>query len=91
MITPATHPTSTLRELAERTGDGLTVRLLWHPPTGQLFLQVEDRRGDRDLLAPVAAPDGLFAFQHPYAYVEGGRPARDGAPVAAAELSAASN
>jgi hypothetical protein len=56
------------RELAARDGDGIHVRLLWHPDENALTVSVEDVRvGDRFRLA--VAPDrALDAFYHPYAY-----------------------
>ena len=60
--------TSTTRELAARDGDGISVRLLWHPRERALTVSVEDARiGDRFQLA--VAPDrALDAFYHPFAY-----------------------
>ena len=56
------------RELAARDGDGISVRLLWHPRGNVLSVSVEDvRLGDRFQLA--VAPDrALEAFYHPFAY-----------------------
>ena len=61
--------TATLpRELAARAGDGLSVRLLWHPDRGDVTVAVEDARiGDRFFL-DVAPDRALDAFHHPFAY-----------------------
>ena len=56
------------RELAARDGDGIHVRLLWHPRENALTMSVEDALvGDRFQVA--IAPDrALDAFYHPFAY-----------------------
>jgi hypothetical protein len=61
-------PATPTRELAAREGDGISVRLLWHPRENAVTLSVEDARvGDCFDLA--IAPDrALDAFYHPYAY-----------------------
>jgi len=60
--------TSTIRELAARDTDGLSVRLLWHPRESALTVSVEDTRiGDCFQLA-VAPERALDAFYHPFAY-----------------------
>ena len=68
-------------ELADRSGDGLDVRLLWHRASGEVKVTVlrvaNGRVGELD----VAPEDALEAFHHPFAYR---RPAasRRTAPVA---------
>jgi len=56
------------RELAARTSNGVSVRLLWHPRENAVTVSVEDVRiGDRFELA--VPPDlALDAFNHPFAY-----------------------
>jgi hypothetical protein len=58
---------SDIRELDRRNGDGFEVTLLWSSRTGNVFLAVEDARGESFHFAvdPSAALD---AFRHPYAY-----------------------
>jgi hypothetical protein len=64
-VRPATAQT---RELAARGGDGVSVRLLWHPRANAVTVSVEDARvGDRFQLA-VAPEHALDAFYHPFAY-----------------------
>jgi hypothetical protein len=60
--------TQKTRELAARDGDGIHVRLLWHPHENALTVSVEDARvGDRFQLA--VAPDrALDAFYDPFAH-----------------------
>jgi hypothetical protein len=55
-------------ELASRDGDGVHVRLLWHPAANAVTVAVEDERlGDRFQIA--VAPDrALDALYHPFAY-----------------------
>jgi hypothetical protein len=55
------------RELAERSSNGMHVRLLWRQGTRQLWVEV---RGpdDRVLAIPVEPERALDAFHHPYAY-----------------------
>ncbi len=59
---------STIRELDRRTGDGIDVRLLWNPRTGEVAVSLRDeRRGDAFAVA-VRGCDALDAFRHPFAY-----------------------
>jgi hypothetical protein len=61
-------PVTDTRELASRDGDGVHVRLLWHPVAGAVTVAVVDERlGDRFQIA--VPPDrALDAFYHPFAY-----------------------
>jgi hypothetical protein len=56
------------RELASREGDGLAVRLVWHPSNDAVTVSVTDSRtGDRFQLA-IDRTHALDAFYHPFAY-----------------------
>jgi hypothetical protein len=64
----AFSPARSTRELAARTSDGVSVRLLWHPPENAVTVSVEDfHDGERFDLA-VAPERALDPFYHPYAY-----------------------
>jgi hypothetical protein len=57
------------RELDSRTGDGIHVRLLWHPDDARVSVAVHDTKTGDAFELPV--PDGsraLDVFHHPYAY-----------------------
>jgi hypothetical protein len=56
------------RELAARDGDGICVRLLWHPDDDALTVSVEDARAGDHLEIAVAPGRALDAFYHPFAY-----------------------
>jgi hypothetical protein len=56
------------RELAAREGDGICVRLLWHPDDDALSVSVEDARAGDRLEIAVAPGRALDAFYHPFAY-----------------------
>ena len=57
------------RELDSRAGDGIHVRLLWHPCDGHLSVAVEDIKAGLAFELPVRDGDRpLDVFQHPYAY-----------------------
>ena len=60
-----------LRELAERTSDGLVVRLLWDPDRNQAVLGYLDPQGD-GFVTDVPNARALVAFEHPNVF----RPAR---------------
>jgi hypothetical protein len=55
------------RELAERSSNGMRVRLFWRQGTGQLWVEVREP-DDRLLAIPVQPEQALDAFHHPYAY-----------------------
>jgi hypothetical protein len=59
---------SEVRELAQRSNDGIEVTLLWNPATDGVFVVVEDRCGD-SFKFDADAKCALEAFRHPYAYV----------------------
>ena len=77
-------PTSA-KELDARTNDGVEVRLLWHPSSNCVAVEVADGRTGEQFALAVQAADALDAFHHPFAYA-----ARDElSRAAAAELQAA--
>lgn len=72
------------RELDARTNDGVNVRLLWHPSSNCVAVEVVDGRTGEQFALAVHAADALDAFHHPFAYA-----ARDElSRAAAAELLA---
>ena len=56
------------RELDARSGDGLDIRLLWHPADDRLTVTVADARTEEFFTIPVAREDAYHAFRHPFAY-----------------------
>jgi hypothetical protein len=62
-------------ELADRSGDGLDVRLLWNSSDGRVKVTVTQVGTDRVGELDVAPEDALTAFYHPFAYR---RPAAEG-------------
>jgi hypothetical protein len=63
---------SGLRELDQRSGDGVRVTLLWSERTGGLFVCVDDDRGGNGFHFAVDGAHALDAFRHPYAYADRG-------------------
>ena len=57
-----------IRELAARESNGVSVRLLWHPLENAVTVSVEDRRDGECFDLPVAPEKALDAFYHPFAY-----------------------
>ena len=62
------------RELDARSGDGLDIRLLWHPGDDALTVTVADSRTEEFFVIPVARQDAYHAFRHPFAYAAAPRP-----------------
>jgi hypothetical protein len=62
--------TPPLRQLDQRTGDGLTVTLEWDSETNHLHVRVQDDRSpDKPPLCFAVEPrDARVAFLHPFAY-----------------------
>ena len=60
-----------MRELDQRTTDGIEVRLLWDTDTHAVFVSVTERDG-RPFEFEVFPADALEAFRHPYAYAAHG-------------------
>ena len=56
------------RELEARTNDGVEVRLLWHPSSNCVAVEVVDSRTGEQFALAVHAADALDAFHHPFAY-----------------------
>jgi len=67
--TAAISAGSDWRELAQREGDGIEVRLLWSKSTGRVKVIVVDSKFDEEFVLVVAGADALAAFNHPFAYV----------------------
>jgi hypothetical protein len=57
-----------LRELDQRSADGLEVTLLWSERTGSVFVCVEDKTASKGFHFTVDPTDALEAFRHPYGY-----------------------
>jgi hypothetical protein len=70
-MTAATH----IRELANRSGDGVEVALLWSPTDGRLTVVVDDTKADQSFELTARADNALDVFYHPYAYVSSNTPA----------------
>jgi hypothetical protein len=74
-------PASTLvapRELDSRTGDGIHVRLLWHPSDGHVSVAVHDGKTGQAFELTVGEGDSpRDVYHHPYAYA-GGRDSGSG-------------
>ena len=64
---PTIQAASTSRELASREGDGVHVRLLWHPQDNTLTVSVDDSRAGQRFELDVERDRGLHAFYHPFA------------------------
>ena len=57
-----------IRELDQRTDDGIEVTLLWSARTGTVFVAVEDSRTGEAFHFSVEPAEALDGFRHPYAY-----------------------
>jgi hypothetical protein len=55
-------------ELADRSGDGLDVRLFWNSSDGRVKVTVTHLNTARAGELDVAPEDALTAFHHPFAY-----------------------
>ena len=64
-----TREHTAIRELDQRTNDGIDVRLLWSERTNHVFVTVKDQRSGELFELIVSGPDALDAFHHPYAYL----------------------
>jgi hypothetical protein len=63
-----TFDLTTARELDARANDGVEVRLLWHPSSDRIGVEVLDSRTGEQFALAVHAADALDAFNHPFAY-----------------------
>jgi hypothetical protein len=69
-----------IRELDQRTNDGITVTLVWNTETNRVFVSVVEQRLGVSFDFAVPAAEAADAFRHPYAYAA---PNREGdAPAA---------
>jgi len=57
-----------IRELAQRTQNGLIVRLLWDPIRDCVILRYRDVSSGESFSAEVPKAHALAAFKHPNAY-----------------------
>ena len=61
--------TTSPRELAYRSGDGIDVWLMWHPGTDSVSVRVSDSKAGANFEIPVRARHrAMDVFQHPFAY-----------------------
>lgn len=67
-IDERTMLTTTTRELARRTNDGVEVTLLWTPADDRLTVVVEDAKLDERFELEARPDNALEIFYHPYAY-----------------------
>ena len=85
IVTTATD----IRELDQRTADGVEVALLWHASRDYLSVVVSDTKaGEAFELVLDERDDALDVFNHPYAYaaqrgLDFGLPTRDDELIAA--------
>jgi hypothetical protein len=64
----ASFDLTSARELDVRTNDGVQVRLLWHPSSDRIAVEVFDSRTREQFALAVQAADAFDAFHHPFAY-----------------------
>lgn len=57
-----------VRELDQRSNDGIEVTLRWSPQTNRVWISVVDEKRGDSFELDVDPSDALAAFQHPYAY-----------------------
>ena len=60
--------TSEPLELDARAGDGIDVRLFWHPDTATVTVSVFDTAHEQSFELLVDPADALDVFHHPFAY-----------------------
>ncbi len=63
-----TRVTDVIRELDQRTNDGITVTLLWNAQTNGVVVSVTEERHGVSFAFAVPAADAADAFRHPYGY-----------------------
>jgi hypothetical protein len=71
-----TTPVTDWRELADRSLDGLEVRLWWSESAQRVQVTVADHRRGDHIVVEVDGADALDAFRHPFAYAKRGRSPR---------------
>ena len=64
------HLDNDLIELAERSDNGIDVRLLWRRGAGEVVLVVSDELTGASFGIDVPGDRALDAFRHPFLYVE---------------------
>ena len=57
-----------IRELNQRTTDGICVTLLWNAETNRVFVCVVEERSGACFEFEVPGAEAADAFHHPYAY-----------------------
>ena len=57
-----------IRELAERTSNGIRMRLLWLQGTRELWVEIYEPEFDVTIVIPAEPEHALDTFHHPYAY-----------------------
>ena len=57
-----------IRELAARESNDVSVRLLWHPQENAVTVSVQDRHDGECFDLAVAPEHALDALYHPFAY-----------------------
>ena len=67
-IAQTTTQVTSRRELAQRTGDGIQVRLLWQEHDDAIVVEVLDLFSDEMFEMSVPAGQARYAYEHPYAY-----------------------
>lgn len=60
-----------IRELDQRSSDGIEVRLLWSASSDRVWIDVRDERLGGSFELDVEPGEALAAFHHPYAYAAG--------------------
>ena len=68
LIAPAVPDYARMVEIDQRAADGIEVRLLWHPTTGEVAVAVFDQRTDEQFAMPVQPDQALDAFRHPFGF-----------------------
>jgi len=54
-------------ELAYRESGGVSVRLCWHAPSDEIFVEVRNDREDEHLVVNPPNDQALLVFHHPHA------------------------
>jgi hypothetical protein len=72
---------TTLIELAERSNDGVEVRLLWDRGADEVVLEVYDNKTGTITEVQVPRDRAMDAFRHPFVYFEPATPLFDAAVV----------